>query len=155
LGSKTTQFWASKRRSFGHFTIFFKRKNIKKIKNFIYFFRIFLEKKGGGGRKSGVAWQGGWLRPVMTHRRPTLRHAHPHTVVPSSPNLALNPIEPADPAKPLEGRGPVVASSENSANPFDFSVNLSNPSGPSSISLYDEKWDKSLSGNMSCGTSQA
>jgi hypothetical protein len=54
LGSKTTQFWASKRHSFGHFTIiFFKRKNIKNIKKFIYFFRIILEKKRGGGKEIG------------------------------------------------------------------------------------------------------
>jgi hypothetical protein len=63
LGSKTTQFWTSKRRSFGHFTIiFFKRKNIKKIKKFIYFFRIFLEKKkkmGGGEGNRGWLGKGG------------------------------------------------------------------------------------------------
>jgi hypothetical protein len=50
LSSKTTLFWASKRRRFGHFIIIFFIKKKKKEKR-----KRKILKKGGGGKKSGVA----------------------------------------------------------------------------------------------------
>jgi hypothetical protein len=52
LSSKTTLFWASKRRRFGHFIIIFLKKKKKRKKK-----KENIKKKGGGERNRG------WLEP--------------------------------------------------------------------------------------------